>query len=97
MLELGQHADRLHEECGAFAASGGLAALVAVGGAAARRMVEGAQRAGMSRGALRYYRTAEEAAADVQTLVQAGDLVLVKGSRGTRMDVVADRVMDEWR
>jgi UDP-N-acetylmuramoyl-tripeptide--D-alanyl-D-alanine ligase len=97
MLELGEHADRLHDECGAAAASSGLAALIMVGGTSAQRMAEGAARAGMSNDAIRYYRTADEAAASVAGLIQPGDVVLVKGSRGIRMDLVADRVTDEWR
>jgi UDP-N-acetylmuramyl pentapeptide synthase len=36
-----------------------------------------------------------EAAPAVATLVRAGDLVLVKGSRGTRTDLVADRLKAE--
>ena len=36
--------------------------------------------------------TSQEASSAVATLVRAGDLVLVKGSRGTRTDVIADRL-----
>ena len=34
----------------------------------------------------------EEAASAIGDLVRAGDLVLVKGSRGVRTDLVVDRV-----
>jgi UDP-N-acetylmuramyl pentapeptide synthase len=42
-----------------------------------------------------YFQTSEQAAPAVVTAVTAGDLVLVKGSRGTRTDVVADRLVAE--
>ena len=45
MLELGEHATRLHEECGAAAAAAGLDLLVAVGGAPARALADAARRA----------------------------------------------------
>jgi UDP-N-acetylmuramyl pentapeptide synthase len=37
--------------------------------------------------------TSDEAADAVLAAIQPGDLVLVKGSRGTRTDIVADRLV----
>jgi len=42
-----------------------------------------------------YFETSDEAAPAVVAAVRAADLVLVKGSRGTRTDVVADRLVAE--
>ena len=97
MLELGAHAVGLHEECGRAAAESGLSALVTVGGAAAESMAAASRRAGMASGAVRHVGTAAEASTLVRDLIRPGDLVLVKGSRGIRMDLVADRVREEWR
>jgi UDP-N-acetylmuramoyl-tripeptide--D-alanyl-D-alanine ligase len=96
MLELGAHAAALHEECGRHAAGSGLGMLVAVGGTPAERMAQAAIAAGMKADAVRYVPTSAGAAALVSDHIRAGDLVLVKGSRGIRMDIVADRLREEW-
>ena len=96
MLELGDHAPALHDACGRAAAATGLAVLVTVGGPAAERMADAARDAGMPAHAVRYVSDSRTAAALVSELVRPADLVLVKGSRGVRMDVVADRVREVW-
>jgi UDP-N-acetylmuramoyl-tripeptide--D-alanyl-D-alanine ligase len=96
MLELGEHAIALHRECGRDAARAGLGQLFAIGGAPARALADAAVRAGMASGAVRYFETSEQAASAVAAAIQAGDLVLVKGSRGTRTDIVADRIAAEF-
>jgi UDP-N-acetylmuramyl pentapeptide synthase len=42
-----------------------------------------------------YFERSDEAAAAVAQAVQPGDLLLVKGSRGTRTDLVVDRLASE--
>jgi len=95
MLELGAHANALHESCGRAAAAAGLSRLFTVGGAPARVLADAAVAAGMPQSAVVYFETSEQAAPAVVAEVGAGDLVLVKGSRGTRTDVVVDRLMAE--
>jgi UDP-N-acetylmuramoyl-tripeptide--D-alanyl-D-alanine ligase len=95
MLELGDHATGLHESCGRAAAGAGLRLLVAVGGAPARSLAGAAVAAGMPRDEVIYFASSDEAAPAVTAALRAGDLVLVKGSRGTRCDVVADRIVQE--
>jgi UDP-N-acetylmuramoyl-tripeptide--D-alanyl-D-alanine ligase len=95
MLELGDHAPALHQECGRAAAAAGLDLLFTVGGAPARAMAEAARQAGMPAAAVTWFEKSDEAAGAVAAAVRAGDLVLVKGSRGTRTDVVADRLVAE--
>ena len=95
MLELGTHSIALHESCGQAAAASGLARLFTVGGPAAGAMARAAVSAGMASSAVFCFETSEQAAAAVTAEVAAGDLVLVKGSRGTRTDIVADKVAAE--
>ena len=95
MLELGSRASSLHRACGRLAAESGFDVLVAIGGPAANALVEGARAAGLGAGSTITCATSEEAAILTAGLVRAGDLVLVKGSRGVRVDRVADRLKAE--
>jgi len=83
MLELGPQSPRLHREIGLYAAEQGLDLLVTVGPLAAemRSEFEGESYAVADAGA---------AAELLQTLLGAGDTVLVKGSRGVGLERVAE-------
>jgi len=96
MLELGEHALALHRASGKAAAAAGLRLLFAIGGQPARALADAAIEAGMPASAVRYAEKSELAARDITAAVKAGDLVLVKGSRGTRTDIVADRIAAEF-
>lgn len=96
MLELGDHALALHEESGRLAAAAGLRLLFAVGGAPARALADAAIAAGMPAASVIHVEKSEQAAPDIAAAVHAGDLVLVKGSRGTRTDLIADRIAAEF-
>jgi UDP-N-acetylmuramoyl-tripeptide--D-alanyl-D-alanine ligase len=96
MLELGAHAPRLHAEAGRMAAASGLDMLVAIGGAGAQALASAAVDAGLLASAVIYVPTSTEAADVVARKVRAGDLVLVKGSRGVRTDLVVDRLKVEF-
>jgi UDP-N-acetylmuramoyl-tripeptide--D-alanyl-D-alanine ligase len=95
MLELGGHTTRLHEACGRAAAESGVDLLIAVGGAPARALADAAIAAGLPETAVRYIETSSEAADLMAAAIAPGDLVLVKGSRGTRTDLVVDRLVAE--
>jgi UDP-N-acetylmuramoyl-tripeptide--D-alanyl-D-alanine ligase len=96
MLELGDYARNLHEECGRAAAAAGLTKLFAIGGDPARALADAAIAAGMPRESVTYFPQSAEAVAPIAAQVRRGDLVLVKGSRGTRTDLVADRLAAEF-
>ena len=96
MLELGDHALALHRECGRAAAAAGLTALFAIGGAPARALADAAIDAGMSADSVTWFEQSADAVAPISAYVRRGDLVLVKGSRGTRTDIVADRLAAEF-
>jgi UDP-N-acetylmuramoyl-tripeptide--D-alanyl-D-alanine ligase len=95
MLELGDHSARLHSESGRLAAMSAINLLYAIGGSAAQALAAAAVDAGMSADAVIYVASSEEAAPLVAAAVRRGDLVLVKGSRGIRTDVIVDRLVAE--
>jgi UDP-N-acetylmuramoyl-tripeptide--D-alanyl-D-alanine ligase len=95
MLELGVLASSLHEACGVAAAASGLGLLITVGGGPAAALARAAVDAGMDATAVRHVATSGDAADLVAALVAPGDVVLVKGSRGVKTDLVVDRLVAE--
>jgi len=93
MLELGSLSVDLHRECGRVAAQSRLAKLFTIGGDPARQLGDAAIDAGLASSAVRHFDNSTEAAPLIAEQVTAGDVVLVKGSRGTRTDVVVERLM----
>jgi UDP-N-acetylmuramoyl-tripeptide--D-alanyl-D-alanine ligase len=95
MLELGEYATALHESVGRAAAEAGVDLLLVVGGAPAQALADAAIAAGMTPAAVRHFATSDQAADAAVALVKAGDVVLVKGSRGVKTDRVVDRLKVE--
>jgi UDP-N-acetylmuramoyl-tripeptide--D-alanyl-D-alanine ligase len=91
MLELGKDAGRLHEETGEKLA-GVLDVVVGVGPQSAS-LLKGAGKAGLPKEALFWFADAAAAAAAAPDIVKPGDAVLVKGSRGVRMEQVAEALV----
>lgn len=96
MLELGEQSASLHASAGRAAAAAGLSRLVTVGGAPARALGEAAVAAGLPASALSHAGSSAEAADLAAAWLRPGDVVLVKGSRGIRTDVVVDRIVAEF-
>jgi len=94
MLELGSAGPELHREAGRSIATYGVDLLIGVRGLA-RELVEGARRNGLKPECALFCETPEEAAEILKQEARPGDLILVKGSRGVRTDIVVRR-MKEW-
>jgi UDP-N-acetylmuramoyl-tripeptide--D-alanyl-D-alanine ligase len=87
MLELGDLAPEAHREIGRHVAAAGVAELVGMG-KLMQLAVEAAHAAGLAEA--RHTMTFEDTVAQLLKRVAPGDLVLIKGSRGMRMERVAD-------
>jgi UDP-N-acetylmuramoyl-tripeptide--D-alanyl-D-alanine ligase len=87
MLELGPETRALHQDVGAFLAERNISLLVACG-ALARSLAEGARRGGMASDRILEVPDAGAAAVAVKSLVRRGDVVLVKASRGMKLEQV---------
>ena len=82
MLELGPEGEALHRECGQRMAERGVEVVVGVRGLAAA-LVEGASERGAK---AHFVETPEEAGAWLKSNLRPGDAVLLKASRGVRLE-----------
>jgi UDP-N-acetylmuramoyl-tripeptide--D-alanyl-D-alanine ligase len=82
MLELGREAEALHAACGKAATQAGINVVLGVRGNA-RHIVEAARQGGAE--AL-FVETPEEAGGWLREHLAPGDAVLLKGSRGVRLE-----------
>ncbi len=92
MLELGDYGRPAHARLGRQAAASGIDLFVAVGPLSARA-ADAARAAGAPE--VRHFPDSEEAASYVASAVRPGDLVLVKGSRGMKMERVVRALLAE--
>jgi len=88
MLELGPAAEAMHRDCGRHMANSGIEVLLGVRGLA-KALVEGASAAGMR---AEFVDTPEEAGEWLRREIRAGDVVLLKASRGVRLE----RAFEVW-
>jgi UDP-N-acetylmuramoyl-tripeptide--D-alanyl-D-alanine ligase len=85
MLELGPDGPELHRGCGREAARAGLELVIAVQGQATE-ILEGALESGMNRTKLKFARDAVQAGDLLARTIKKGDVVLIKGSRGVKLE-----------
>jgi UDP-N-acetylmuramoyl-tripeptide--D-alanyl-D-alanine ligase len=91
MLELGEAQTTYHVEAGKQVQQNAWNLLITVG-PLSHYMVEGALQAGMNDGQITSFESSEEAANHVSSLLEPGDLVLVKGSRGIKTEKIVERL-----
>lgn len=109
MLELGKHTEKVHKEIGKEA-SQAAHKLITVG-MRARFIVEGALNDGMDENNIFQFEDAQKAGKFAESLIEEGDVVLLKASQGIRMERASEELLrypemkdellvrqsDEWR
>jgi UDP-N-acetylmuramoyl-tripeptide--D-alanyl-D-alanine ligase len=93
MRELGESSAQLHREAGEVAAkTGKIDWVIGVAGNASE-IVAGAIHAGVPRAQTKMFATSEDAAEFLHDLIAPGDVILVKGSRGVKMERIAEALI----
>lgn len=97
MLELGKLSESKHREVGQAIAKNKIDKLIVVG-ERARDIARGALSAGMKEDNIFHFDATAEAGKFIQERIKSGDIILVKGSQGARMEKVVKEIMAEpWR
>jgi UDP-N-acetylmuramoyl-tripeptide--D-alanyl-D-alanine ligase len=97
MLELGESGPELHRECGrAIAKLGNIDWIFGVRGNGAE-FVSSAIAAGHPEDRTRFFEDSETAATFLEKFVAPGDLLLIKGSRGVRMEKILEAISARHR
>jgi UDP-N-acetylmuramoyl-tripeptide--D-alanyl-D-alanine ligase len=93
MLELGENQTEIHRETGAKIASGGIDFLIGVRGLA-KELTDSAKENNLSE--TKFFDNSVEAGEFLANEIKAGDLVLVKGSRGVRTERVVEKLLEKF-
>ncbi|MFA6142585.1 MAG: UDP-N-acetylmuramoyl-tripeptide--D-alanyl-D-alanine ligase [Candidatus Omnitrophota bacterium] len=91
MLELGQHSERFHKMAGRDIARAGIDGLVTFG-KFSRHILSQAKRSGMKSSRLWHCSDHKKAAKVLKSVIKSGDVVLLKGSRGMKMESVLEEL-----
>ncbi len=94
MLELGDYSQEGHREVGKYLAKLGINKLITVG-ECSRDIDRGAKESGMNEDNIFHFANSQAAGAFLQEIIRRGDLILVKGSQGMRMEKIVKEIMAE--
>ncbi|MBI4059526.1 UDP-N-acetylmuramoyl-tripeptide--D-alanyl-D-alanine ligase [Candidatus Giovannonibacteria bacterium] len=93
MLELGKHTITEHRRIGELAANK-IDLLITVG-IRAKFFAEGATKAGFKKKQVLSFGDSPGAARELEKIIEKGDLILIKGSQGMRMEKITEAIMSE--
>lgn len=91
MLELGKYTDEEHERIGVITSK--IADILITIGLRAKNIAEGAEKAGLSAKKISSYDNVKESIPYLHKNIKKGDVILVKGSQGMRLEKVVSSIM----
>lgn len=94
MLELGEWAEEAHKKIGRLVSKLGIEYMVGIG-SLAKWYIEGANEDPASRTVTKLFSNGDEAKPYIKALAQKGDVLLIKGSRMMKLDVLAKELLSE--
>jgi UDP-N-acetylmuramoyl-tripeptide--D-alanyl-D-alanine ligase len=94
MLELGRYSIAEHAHVGHLVS--GIADVLVTVGARAKGISDTAKADGMSEKVVMHFATSVEAAAHIESILEDGDVVLVKGSQGIRMERIVRPLLADF-
>jgi UDP-N-acetylmuramoyl-tripeptide--D-alanyl-D-alanine ligase len=92
MLELGHWSESLHRDVGSYVAQSGIDVLVGIRGEACH-LVDAARRSGLAVDAAFFFPDAVAAGEHLRRIAMPGDVILIKGSRGTHVEHALERFL----
>jgi len=96
MLELGEHAVTLHEEVGRAIADSGVGTII-LKGDFSEAVAKGAVERGLGEDRIHFVETPDRIIDTLRPLVREGNWILVKGSRGMKMEEFLNVILEEFR
>jgi UDP-N-acetylmuramoyl-tripeptide--D-alanyl-D-alanine ligase len=93
MLELGRWSEALHRDVGSYVARSGIDVLVGIRGEACH-LVDAAKCAGLAVDAAFFFPEAASAGEHLRRIAQPGDVILLKGSRGTHVEYALEKFLE---
>ena len=95
MLELGEWSEEAHREAGRLIANGGIDLLIGVGNLS-RKSIEEAQKERMPPDSLFHFPDSSQVGPFLSSLLREKDLILVKGSRAMKMELIVDYLIKHF-
>jgi UDP-N-acetylmuramoyl-tripeptide--D-alanyl-D-alanine ligase len=92
MLELGRWSESLHRDVGSYVAKSGIDVLVGIRGEACH-LVDAARQSGLAVDAAFFFPDSEAAGEHLRKIARPGDVILLKGSRGTHVEHALERFL----
>jgi len=91
MLELGDYSSKGHRDVGRICAEN--ADILIACGTSSEDTAKGALEAGMEENKVYYFATTPEAISYIKNILKTGDTILIKGSRGMKMEEIAEQIL----